>query len=462
MSETQVNQDKKLFSIFPYSSKEEWENLLLKELKGADFDENLKFTDSIEGISYDKYNHVSDSMHSENETISSFKYSSLTNSWLNNLIIDVIDEKQANSIALDKLMKGINALTFHLHPKTSNWKVLFKDISFADIKTNIEIQNIEQFRQLASYITENKLKNIRFNLDFNSTIEFNEHLNEISLFCIENEISFLHINAYKIHQVGANIKQELTFALDQAHQKLIFLLENNTTITRASQLIHFTFGVGNNYFYEIAKFRAFKKLWLQILTSYNPNNEAVFIQMDAKIGHINKSLKDPHTNLLRQTTETMAALLGGVEQITVSPYDAISTNGPSLIADRMATNIPLILENESFFDKVLDPLSGSYSLINLTTQISALTWEYLIKIDELGGLNSYICNPKSEAILKFIQDIQETRQQRIEELNSNKKTLIGINKFKNPEEPTINQWKEQNPFFGFTPLILENELNASL
>jgi methylmalonyl-CoA mutase len=462
MSETKVNTNKKLFSIFPYSAKQEWESLLIKELKGADFNQNLKHSDRIEEISFDKYNHASDTEHTKEEKLHAFKYTNLTNAWFNNLVIDVIQEKQANSIALDKLMKGVNALTFNLSDETSDWDQLFNTISFSDINTTICIQNIKQFQSLSSYVLKYKVENIRFNFDFNSNKEFNEQLSEISSFCINNQIPFIHINAFQIHQLGANIKQELTFAIDQAHRQLVYLLEKNVSISKACNLIHFTFGVGSNYFYEIAKFRTFKRLWLNILSAYNSNNETIQIHMDAKIGHVNKSLNDPYTNLLRQTTETMSALLGGVEKITVSPYDSISIAGPSIIADRMATNIPLILEHESFFDKVIDPLNGSYSIINLTNQLCEITWDYLTSIDELGGLNNYILNTDSEAIENFKNDITTTQKLRIEEIKTNNKTLIGINKFKNPEEPTKNQWKKQDSFFGLTPLILENELNASI
>jgi methylmalonyl-CoA mutase len=125
---------------------------------------------------------------------------------------------------------------------------------------------------------------------------------------------------------------------------------------------NFHLGIGSNYFVEIAKIRALKWLSQHLCNTYQLNPE---IHFSAEIGFMNKSLKDPHTNLLRQTTEAMAAISGGISELTIRPYDDLSANGSNNFSRRMALNISNILKEESYFDFVKDPLKGTYRFKSL-------------------------------------------------------------------------------------------------
>jgi methylmalonyl-CoA mutase len=169
----------------------------------------------------------------------------------------------------------------------------------------------------------------------------------------------------------------------------------------------------------------------------------------AKIGFLNKSLKDPYTNLLRQTTEVMSAAMGGASQVLCFPYDTASSKGSSEFSQRMATNISLILKEESYLNQVLDAVGGSYAIEQLTEMLADKAWTLFQEIEKQGGLKSS----------DLMRKIEQTAQKRVELYKSKQKTLIGINKFPNPDTFDL-QWKINNStYFGLKQLILENEIN---
>ena len=166
---------------------------------------------------------------------------------------------------------------------------------------------------------------------------------------------------------------------------------------------------------------------------------------------MNKSLKDPHTNLLRQTTEAMSAIAAGIETIVVLPYDAESINGTSILAERMALNISLILKEESYFDAVIDPLGGSYALEDLTEQIGAKSWDLFQKLESLGGISS------KKTIHYLRSEINTKSEIRKNQIANSHKTLIGINRFLNPL-PEKNEFLIQDDYLGMSKIIFERDL----
>jgi methylmalonyl-CoA mutase len=173
--------------------------------------------------------------------------------------------------------------------------------------------------------------------------------------------------------------------------------------------------------------------------------------LSASVGFVNKSLKDPFTNLLRQTTEVMSAIVGGVDSLTILPYDKLSTKGTSDFALRMAQNIPLILKEESYFDKVIDPLGGSYSIEKLTDEVIQISWDLF---QELEGLNGVF---NSECQLYLKKEIQKVVELKLAAYASNEKTLIGVNKFKALTEEE-GEWKIEESVLGLSQFIIENNI----
>jgi methylmalonyl-CoA mutase len=237
--------------------------------------------------------------------------------------------------------------------------------------------------------------------------------------------------------------------LNAGHEYLVELMSNGFSIDEASACIGFHIGIGRNYLYEIAKIRAMRSLWSKIIHAYTPAHTCSHnCAMTAVIGCMNKSLLDPHTNLLRQTTEVLSAMCGGVEQIVVIPHDLYSDQGMSSISQRMAINIPLVLREESYLDKVIDPLGGSYSLEQLTTKIGEKAWTLFQSLEKSGGLFN------DTARSNFKQEIIAKRDQREKAFVDGSITLIGINTFPNPEK-IESKWRELPAYFGIDALNYE-------
>jgi methylmalonyl-CoA mutase len=168
---------------------------------------------------------------------------------------------------------------------------------------------------------------------------------------------------------------------------------------------------------------------------------------------MNKSLIDPYTNLLRQTTEAMSAITGGIDNLVIHPYDAVSQTGSNALSERMALNISLILKEESYFDKVIDPLGGSYAIEEITQTIAKKSWDLFQEIETMGGI--FQKEAKDHLRNKLIEKASARKQQ----YASNEKTLIGINKFSNPQ-PEKNDFVDTETYLDLPALFFERELIA--
>ena len=200
---------------------------------------------------------------------------------------------------------------------------------------------------------------------------------------------------------------------------------------------------------EIAKFRTFHLLWDKLTTVYQ---SSIKTTITAKTGFVNKSLNDPYTNILRQTTESLAAVLGGVDQLIIEPYDTLSSTGSSSFTERMAINISLILKEESEINQLVDPLNGSLSIEKLTQTLADSTWKLFQQLEKLGGSEAL----EVEEYLK--NEIERIRNSRIAQINDKRQLLVGVNQYFNPEQTNITWKKDVGTFLGMEFLILEKEL----
>ena len=184
---------------------------------------------------------------------------------------------------------------------------------------------------------------------------------------------------------GSTIVEELAFVLSAGHDYLVRLTDAGLTIEEAARKLRFSFSVSSNYFMEIAKFRAARMLWANIVKGYNPEkNCACKMQIHAETSKWNQTVYDPYVNMLRGTTEAMSAAIGGVYSLEVTPFDA-SFENPTEFSKRIARNVELLLKHESHFDQVVDPAGGSYYIENLTQSIAAEAWKLFLEIEEKGG-----------------------------------------------------------------------------
>ena len=337
-----------------------------------------------------------------------------------------------NALALKQLMNGATGLTFDLADFDANQcDLIINEIGFKYIGAAFYYSTQEQFDWL------NKLSSIQ---DLNgSTI--NTGIQNFGY--IKNTRNHI-VNGIDVQYAGGNIHQEIGYALHKGHELLYKLIEKGMSVDAAAAQIKFKLGIGSNFFFEIAKFKALRTLWFTVVQSYNPEHSCSTIAyVEAETGFLNKSLKDPHNNLLRQTTEALSAVLGGIEELTIRPYNSWSTDKDLEKTQRLGLNIALLLKEESYLDKVIDPSGGSYIVDELVNTLKEKSWSTFQKLEKEG-----IENLKSE-----IRKIAELRIDKTEKL---KDTHIGINKYFN-EKPNKTVWKvDLETAFG-APVILEKD-----
>lgn len=421
-----------LFKEFPKVSEQEWIAQIEKDLKGKSIEDTLQFEDTIEEISFRAFSYSHENHPLQPGELPYTRSAKLENNdWEIITNVSTDNASTTNKKALNALMKGATGLTIDLGQFSSEeCNQAVKGIEFDYIVANFLYHTKEQRDWLEQLITSHaSFKGTCFSTDTSLAL----------LPTCRNK----RIDASIVQKSGGNTTQEIAYALHMGHLTLVKLMKSGMSCDDASAQLQFNFGVGNNYFFEIIKFRVFRSLWSKIVTAYQPEHRcssAAYIS--AETGLLNKSLSDPNTNLLRQTTEAMSAVIGGVNELTVVPYDARSTN-PTEKSERLATNISLLLKEESYFDKVIDPIGGAYSLETLSTFVEDKAWKLFLTLEK-------------EGVKTINESIEKTKTIRTELIKDKKLTLIGVNKYFNPDTVTQN-WLPATTFSVGTELIVERD-----
>ncbi|MEE4197845.1 MAG: methylmalonyl-CoA mutase family protein [Bacteroidales bacterium] len=445
----------KLFEDFPPVSTQAWEDKINADLKGADYAKKLVWR-TLEGFSVQPYyraEHLENLKHlkyvpGEFPFVRGNKVKS--NEWYIRQNIDAADPVQANQKALNILMRGVDSLGFDLSAKEDfsipDFESLLKDICIDSIELNImgapaahpfvdflikkiQEENIDSSKVSGS-VCFDPLAHLSLHGNF---CKAREEVFETAKELIEKaknlpEFRTLGVDGEMFNNSGASIVQELGFALSMGNQYLDLLTEKGLDIDTVAQNLKFNFGVSTNYFMEIAKFRAARMLWAKIVEAWEPKNKkAARMNIHAVTSRWNQTIYDPYVNMLRGTTESMSAVLAGIDSLTVTPYD-VPFEKPTEFAERIARNTQIILKEESYFDKVADPAGGSYYIENLTASIAEHAWSLFKEIEEKGG---YI-----EAFRAGIiqEKINETANRRNLNIATRKEVILGVNQYPNAEE----------------------------
>lgn len=442
----------KLFSEFPPVPVKEWEDRIIKDLKGADYEKKLVYK-PYDGLNIKPYYTSEDlkSLEYLSPLPDTFPYVRGTkksdNSWFIRQDIVVTDLKRANEKALEILMKGVDSLGFILEDNKEYAKedldLLLKNI-FAEI---VEI-NLHCGSNALKVLQNHYDMLVRYNRDFqkiHGSVEFDPFgrlITKGNYYTSKEEdidqcVQMIRVSAHLPHftvicvngrnfnDAGATIIEELAFSLAQGAEYLTLLTEKGLSINQIAPKIKFNFATGSNYFLEIAKFRAARLLWAHIVKAYGPSKDEVTkMNVHAVTSSWNKSMYDPYVNMLRTTTEAMSAIIAGIDSLTINPFDNIYEK-PSDFSERVARNQQLLLKEESYLDKVEDPASGSYYLENLTDSIATEAWKLFLETDARGGF-------LEAAGAGFIQwKIGETANKRNMDLANRRDILLGVNQYPN-------------------------------
>jgi methylmalonyl-CoA mutase len=390
---------------------EDWVLQIHKELRGQT--EQIEFKDSIEELELNITEVPSHLL-----TISSPSESNEVNSVH---FERIVNEKESNRRILLALMQGANALFIRMEKERVDWKLVFDQIELAYIRTEILMQGEAQISELRTQLTKEQLSHIVLLSD--------ELRDQNRSTCIP------YFNGFELQQIGANAQQELSLIATAYHH---YLSEGNR-----SEVV-FSVGVGSQYFVQMAKIRALHYLIQKIAALHGIAHPAYRIQ--AHIGWTNKSLKDPYTNLLRQTSEAMSAFAGGVQGLVIHPWDEYAQEGKEDFTLRMSLNVYNLLNDEAHFDWVQDPMKGSRIVEELTVQIVEKTWGRIQSLSEVHG---------KELIDTCLSDIDQTRLKREDAWLSGKEKLIGVHSYLNNDESKAKSWGTLPNYLGKEYLTVE-------
>lgn len=444
-------EDNKLFSEFPPVSTEKWEEVIVKDLKGADYEKKLVWR-TIEGFKVKPYYRAEDLEGLEyldsNPGQKPFTRGKHTdnNIWEVRQDIRLQDLREANRIALDAVERGATSLGFCAKGITTldDMAVLFKGIYINAVSINFMCSE-DYLSLLKLYVEYAKqqgvdptslngscafdpfryaLRHGRFHRGEDGDFQMAKQLVEYAQAELPG-FRVLTVHGSFLHNAGANIVQELGFSLAAANELVARLTDLGCKPEHVARAIELNLGIGSTYFMEMAKIRAARLLWSKVIEQYQPGCDCAYrLFVSATTSEWNQSLYDPYVNMLRSTTEAMSAAIAGADSISVLPFDNAYKKADDF-GYRIARNQQLLLKEESYLDKIADPAAGSYYIENLTDQIARGAWDNFLKVENLGGF----CQALRQGLVQ--DEVEKTAQQRDLDIATRKTTILGTNQYPN-------------------------------
>jgi methylmalonyl-CoA mutase len=233
----------------------------------------------------------------------------------------------------------------------------------------------------------------------------------------------ISISGYHMQEAGATAVQELAYTLADGVDYVRAALSRGLDIDSFAPRLSFFFGIGMNFFMEVAKLRAARLLWAELMQAFAPKNpQSSALRMHCQTSGVSLTEQDPYNNIVRTTLEALAAVLGGTQSLHTNAFDEALAL-PSDLAARVARNTQLIIAEESGVPHVVDPLGGSYYVESLTASIAAAARGLIEEVEALGGM--------TKAVLAGLPKlrIEEAATRRQARIDRGEEVIVGVNKY---------------------------------
>lgn len=443
------NNSKKLFQEFVAPTTQEWLDKIQVDLKGADFQKRMVWRTN-EGFNVQPFYRREDveKLQTPDSLPGEFPFvrgnKKLDNEWYVRQNITANSAAEANAKALDVLNKGVTSLGFAI-PKAELSEeyvdTLLNNIVCDCVELNFvtcKRCSLKLAEILVAYFDKkgyNK-ENIVASIDWDpiektvmkgKDVDFLWEYAPKLIETVKDYPNFrvISVNSVSLNNSGAYIVQELGYSLAWGAEYIQQLVDAGVEPTLAAKKIKFNMGISENYFMEIAKFRAARMLWAEIVKQYEPKCDcACKMIVNAETSSYNMTVFDAYVNMLRTQTESMSAALAGVHSIVVTPFDA-AYETPTEFSERIARNQQLLLKEECHFSTVVDPSAGSYYIEELTSSLAKEAWKIFLAIEEQGG---FMAAAKAGVIQ---DDINATNEKRHLHAAQRKEFILGTNQFPN-------------------------------
>ncbi len=439
-------ENERLFQEFPPVSTRQWKEKIIKDLKGADYNKKLVWKTG-EGFTVEPFYRREDlsQLPFIHTGAGQFPFlrgkNSEGNHWKINEQITFAVAGEGNRMAKEALEKGAESITFlmpdELVPDENNLRVLLDGINLQKIPVHIRCSNPLLALKNLIALDDNASGSVQYDplMQLSRSGKFinseEEDLNAaeemLRLAKKTPNLRTLTVDAELFDNSGADIVTSMAFGLSTGLFYVDYLTDKGFQPDEIFSKIIFRYATGGNYFMEIAKLRALRFLWAKIAGSYGIIGKEAAMTIHTVNSLWNKTIYDPYVNMLRTTTETMSAIIGGADEITTRSFDTLHPVRPEM-GKRIARNQQLILRLESYLDKVADISAGSYYIENLTKKLIDEAWKLFLETEEKGG---YLKAFKEGFITG---KIEEEANRKETEIATRKRNILGVNQFPNLTE----------------------------
>lgn len=448
-----------LFDAFSPISTEEWKAKITADLKGADFDKKLVWRTN-EGFNVQPFYRREDiaNLPHIGSLPGEYPYVRGTrdnNDWLIRQGVQGATAEEMNAHARHIIDKGAEAIGISLKGDVTeaDLATILKDVDLKKVEVNINccpgkaaVVAAELVKLVKAAGAEN---------EFRGSIEFNPFRRLIkhglafpkdiaaegkALYEAVKDVKGIRcfaVDSFLFNNAGAFITQELGYALAWGAEWMTLMTEAGLTAEETAARIKFNMGISSNYFMELAKFRAGRLLWAEILKAYGVAEAECKMHVHATTSMFNQTLYDSHVNLLRTMTETMSAALAGVDSLETLPFDICYKN-PDEFSERIARNQQVLLREESHLNKVVDPAGGSYYIETLTASIAEQAWKVFNEVEDNGGFGAMLAKGEIQA------KVNESGVKRHLDVARRKENLLGTNQYPNFNEKALDKVNEES------------------
>ncbi len=461
---------------FPKVSFEEWKAKAEQSLKGKSVD-SLQ-SNTYEGITLQPL-YTKESVDVMDEAAGTFPFTRgiksvpyAKESWLIAQKVHEEDPNKLNQLVKQALLRGQNCLSFSSEAFKDNlaeaFQQVFDGVNFESTPFLIDLkyEQVTFLSLLQSYCENVKVDRGKISglagrdpisdglekgkLVQNPNVFFKEWFKNIKQYQESfPKLRTILVKGSVVHNAGGSAVQELAMSLALAVEYLQAAIQNGMTPEEAAEKMYFQFSIDNQFFMNVAKLRAARRLWAIIGKVYEADTDSFQMHIHAETSIFTETLYDPYVNMLRAANQAFAAIVGGVQSLEVYPFDH-ATGSSTSFSERIARNTHLIIKEETWIDKVIDPAGGSYYVEKLTEELVEKAWALFLHIEEKGGAIEAIRH-------EFIQEeVEKTFAKRMENVAIRKESIIGTNVYPNPSDryPKIKTHSSKE-HFDFEPMDIK-------
>jgi methylmalonyl-CoA mutase len=425
-----------LLSEFPPVTTEQWEHCIRETVKGAEYASKMIWHPE-EGLAVKPYYRSEDlaDLSFLDAAPGIFPYvrgARLNGDWRIREELEVLDLEEANRAACSAIAAGAEEIAFHSSAleSPSDLALLLANLDeipvhFASVDRAGVALLIERLRTTPRETAISTDTDPLVDLDYSAEI------------VRAAPLSFrpFVIHPDKFHEQAAGAVEEVSFALSAAVDFIAEMQERGLELDRIANSLSFSFATGPEFFVQIAKLRAFRMVWAKAVETFGGSHSDGASLLHAHTANWNRTVYDPHANILRATTEVISAILGGADTISCAPFDECYRH-PDENSRRLARNTQIILKQEALLSRVADPLGGSYMVEALTNSIAARAWKLFQELEIAGGYQ------KAQAAGVIASVLDRRTNSREQTVDFRRRVLTGTNRFANASEKALDRIDE--------------------